>query len=129
MEEHVRAVGPMNGKFTFQKRSDGTIDKGRVICLLCKKFAYHRSSSNLAYHINAKDPVTSAATVNVSSKDISNLASLSNALHQTKLENTLRMSKSVTNRLTNVLVRWMAMNCRLIVEGEGLTEVKKNCVQ
>ncbi|MEQ2313045.1 hypothetical protein AMECASPLE_037568 [Ameca splendens] len=77
MEEHVRVVGPMNEKFTFQKHPDGTIDKGRVICLLCKKeFAYHRSSSSLAYHINAKHPVASAATtVNVSSEDISNLAS------------------------------------------------------
>ncbi|KAI3375775.1 hypothetical protein L3Q82_004067 [Scortum barcoo] len=27
MEEHMRVVGPMNGKFTFQKRPDGTIDK------------------------------------------------------------------------------------------------------
>ncbi|XP_047243631.1 E3 SUMO-protein ligase ZBED1-like [Girardinichthys multiradiatus] len=128
MEEHVRVVGPMNGKFTFQKHPDGTIDKGRVICLICKKeFAYHRSSSSLAYHINAKHPVASAAaTVNVSSKDISNLASHSKALHQTKLEeNTPRMSKFATDRLTNVLAKWIALNCRPIniVEDKGLTEV------
>ena len=76
------------------------------------------SSSNLAYHINAKLPVTSAATANVSSKDVSNLASHSKVLHQTKLEeNTLRMN--------NVLAKWTAMNCRPIniVEDEGLTEV------
>ncbi|MEQ2282955.1 hypothetical protein AMECASPLE_006181 [Ameca splendens] len=98
--------------------------KGRVICHLYKKeFAYHQSSSNLAYHINAKHPVASAAaTVNVSSEDISNLASHSKALRQTKLEeNTPRMSKSATDRLTNVLAKWIAMNCRPIniMEDEG----------
>ncbi|XP_072223318.1 E3 SUMO-protein ligase ZBED1-like [Leuresthes tenuis] len=112
----------MNGKFTFHKRLDGTIDKGRVICILCKKeFAYHRSSSSLAYHINAKHPVASAATANVS-----NLAIYSKALRQTKLEENIpRMSKSATDRLTNVLAKWIAMNCRPIniVEDEGLTEV------
>ncbi|XP_072237421.1 E3 SUMO-protein ligase ZBED1-like [Leuresthes tenuis] len=122
MEEHVEVVGPMNGKFTFHKRLDGTIDKGRVICVLCKKeFAYHRSSSSLAYHINAKHPVTSAATANVS-----NSAIYSKALRQTKLEENIpRMSKSATDRLTNVLAKWIAMNCRPIniVEDEGLTEV------
>lgn len=87
MEEHVKVVSPINGKFTYQKRPDGTSDKGRVICLLCKKeFAYHRSSSSLAYHINAKHPVASAATANVSGKDVSNLASHGKALGQTTLE-------------------------------------------
>lgn len=47
MEERVKVAGPVNGNFTFKKRPDGTIDKGRVICALCKKeFAYHRSSSS-----------------------------------------------------------------------------------
>lgn len=127
MEEHLKVVGPMNGKFKFQKRPDGNIDRGRVICLLCKKeFAYHRSSSSLAYHINAKHPVASAATANVSGEDVSNLANNSKALRQTTLEeNTPRMSKSATDRLTNILAKWIAMNCRPIniVEDEGLTEV------
>lgn len=54
------------------------------------------------------------------------MASHSNTLHQTKLEdNTPRMSKSATERLTNILAKWIAMNCRPIniVEDEGLTEV------
>ena len=127
MQEHVKVVGPMNGKFTFQKRPDGTIDKGRAICLLCKKeFAYHRSSSSSAHHIDAKHPVASAATANVSSEDVSNLASHSKTLRQTKFEeNTPCVSKSATDRLTNVLAKWIAMNCRPIniVEDEGLTEV------
>lgn len=81
MEEHVKVVGPMNGKCTNQKRPDGTIDKGRAIRLLCKKeFAYHRSSSSLADHINAKHPVASAATANVGGKGVSNSASHSKAL-------------------------------------------------
>ncbi|KAJ0069893.1 hypothetical protein NL108_016052 [Boleophthalmus pectinirostris] len=126
MEEHL-TVGPMNGKFTFHKRPDGTINKGKVICLLCKKeFAYHRSNSSLAYHINAKHPAASVATANVSSEHISNLASQSKALRQTTLEeNTTRLSKSATDRLTNVLAKWIAMNCWPIniVEGEGLSEV------
>ena len=74
MEEHVIVVGPMNGKYTFHKHPDTTVDKCRVISLLCKKeFAYHRSSSSLAYHINAKHPVVSAATAKVSSENLSNL--------------------------------------------------------
>lgn len=74
MEAHLRVVGPMNGKFVFHKRPDGTIDKGKVVCLECKKeFAYHRSSSSLAYHLNAKHPAASAATA--SSEDVSNIAS------------------------------------------------------
>lgn len=107
----------------------GTIDTGRVVCLLCKEFGYHWSSSSLAYHINAKHPVASAATANVSSEDVNNLASHSKAPHQTKLEeNTPRISKSATNRLMNVLSNWIAMNCRSIniVEDEGLTEVMKS---
>nr|XP_024654066.1 zinc finger BED domain-containing protein 1-like [Maylandia zebra] len=124
MEAHLRVVGPMNGKFVFHKRPDGTIDKGKVVCLECKKeFAYHRSSSSLAYHLNAKHPAASAATA--SSEDVSNIASQSKAFRQTKLENTPRMSKSATDRLTNVIAKWIAMNCRPIniVEDEGLTEV------
>lgn len=127
MEEHVKVVGLMNGKFTFHKRSDGTIDKGKVICLLCKKeFAYHRSSSSLAYHINAKHPVESAAPANVSREDASSLVSHNKLFRQTKLEeSTLRMSKSATDKLTNVIAKWIAMNCRPIniVEDEGLKEV------
>ena len=98
-----------------------------VICLLCKKdFAYHRISSSLAYHINAKHPVASAATANVSRKNVSNLASHSTALHQSKLqENTPRMSKSAIDRLTNVLAKWKAIDCRPIniVEDKGFTEM------
>lgn len=37
----------------------------------------------------------------------------------------MHMSKSTTDRLTNVLAKWIAMNCRPmnIVEDKGLTEV------
>ena len=30
-------VGPMDGKFCFKKRTDGSIDKSMVVCKLCKK--------------------------------------------------------------------------------------------
>lgn len=36
-EQRIRVVCLMNEKFTFQKHPDGTIDKGRVICLHCRK--------------------------------------------------------------------------------------------
>ncbi|XP_019203023.1 uncharacterized protein LOC109195437 [Oreochromis niloticus] len=121
MEAHLRVVVPMNGKFVFHKRPDGTIDKGKVVCLECKKeFAYHRSSSSLAYHLNAKHPAASAATA--SSEDVSNIASQSKAFRQTKLENTPRMSKSATDKLTNVIAKWIAMNCRPINIVEDITD-------
>lgn len=73
MEQFMRVVGLMNGKLTFQKHSDGTVDRGRMIWFLCKKeLAYHRSGSSLAYHINAKHPLMIATTVSIS--NISNLA-------------------------------------------------------
>lgn len=64
--KYIKVVGPMNGKFTIPKCPIGTIDKGRMICLCKKEFAYHQSSSSLADHIKAKHPVSSAATANVS---------------------------------------------------------------
>ena len=41
--------------FCFKKRTDGSVDKSTVVCKLCKKeFAYHRRTSSLKYHLNAK---------------------------------------------------------------------------
>ena len=34
-------LGPLNGQFRFCKKEDGTVDKLRVTCVLCKKeFVY-----------------------------------------------------------------------------------------
>ena len=53
-------LGPVHGKFKF-KLPDGTVDSNTVICNLCsKEFSYHRSSSTLKYHLNAKRLVASS---------------------------------------------------------------------
>lgn len=45
----------LNGAFGFKRLADGTVDKSVVICRFCRKeFSYHRSSSSLKYHLNAK---------------------------------------------------------------------------
>lgn len=45
----------MNGKFTFKKLPDGSIDKTKVICVFCGcELSYHRSTSSLKYHLMAK---------------------------------------------------------------------------
>ena len=60
-------LGPLNGKFSFKKNEDGTINKNVVICSICKKeFSYHRSSYSLTYHLNAKHVRTSSTVTGAS---------------------------------------------------------------
>lgn len=48
-------VGPLDGLFMFKIRSDGSVDRGAVLCTFCsKQFSYHRSTSSLKYHLKAK---------------------------------------------------------------------------
>lgn len=50
-----RPNGPLNGKFEYKKNQDGTVDRQKVLCTLCwKEFSFHRSTSSLKYHLNAK---------------------------------------------------------------------------
>ena len=50
-----RAEGLLGGKSLFKSQNDVTIDKTKVsICQA--EFSYHRSSSSLSYHLNAKHP-------------------------------------------------------------------------
>ncbi|KAF0041313.1 hypothetical protein F2P81_007211 [Scophthalmus maximus] len=45
----------LNGKFTFKKSPNGSIDKTKVICVFCRReLSYHRSTSSLKYHLMAK---------------------------------------------------------------------------
>ena len=54
-------LGHVNGKFKFKQLPDGTVGRNTVICNLCsKEFSYHRSSSTLRYHLNAKHLVASS---------------------------------------------------------------------
>ena len=111
-------LGPLNGKFSFKKNEDGTIIKNVVICSICKKeFSYHRSSSSLTYHLNAKHVRTSSTVTGASANGSS--------LRQTTLTETgKRMSKATTEKLTNAIAKWIAADCRpiSIVEDEGLQE-------
>ncbi|XP_062404311.1 uncharacterized protein LOC134094702 isoform X2 [Sardina pilchardus] len=56
VEENQKTLfGPVNGSFGFKICPDGTVDKSTVLCNFCnKEFSYHRSSSSLKYHLNAK---------------------------------------------------------------------------
>ena len=54
-----KAEGLLGGKSLFKSQNDVTIDKTKVsICQA--EFSYHRSSSSLSYHLNAKDPTESS---------------------------------------------------------------------
>ena len=66
--DETALVGPVDGTFCFKKRTDGSVNKSTVVCKLCKKeFAYHRSTSSLKYHLNAKHIAASVeASVDVS---------------------------------------------------------------
>ena len=53
--DETALVGPVDGKFCFKKRTDGSLDQSTVVCKLCmKEFVCHRSISSLRYHLNAK---------------------------------------------------------------------------
>ncbi|RVE67765.1 hypothetical protein OJAV_G00085120 [Oryzias javanicus] len=125
MEKHTKLIGIMEGKFVFRKHPDGTVDKSKVMCVLCtKEFAYHRSISSLVYHINAKHPYVGAAPA--SSYDANNREASSTDASRSKSPRTPGENVTPTSdKLTHALARWIATNCRPldIVEDEGLAEV------
>src|SRR4029434_2986123 len=56
-----RAEGLLGGKFLCKRQNYGTIEKTKVVCSICQdEFSYHRSSSSLSYHCNAKHPTESS---------------------------------------------------------------------
>src|SRR4029434_419433 len=56
-----RAEGLLGGKFLFKRQNDRIIDKTKVVCSICQaECSYHRSSSCLSYHLNAKHPTESS---------------------------------------------------------------------
>src|SRR4029434_3359460 len=56
-----RAEGLLGGKFLFKRQNDRTIDKTKVVCSICQEeCSYHRSSSSLSYHLNAKHQTESS---------------------------------------------------------------------
>lgn len=108
--------GIMDGKFIFKTLPDSTLDKTKVICSICRaEFSYHRSTSSLRYHLQAKhtDPSVSSASGNV---------------RQTTLDSRFRsrsMDTSTSSKLTQAIAKWIATACRpvYIVEDEGLRDI------
>ena len=97
------------------KNKDGTIDHHEVICTHCRKeFTFHRSTSSLKYHINAKHSLVGDSTAS---------SSATPSLRQTLTERR-GLSKSTSDKLTDTIAKWIAKNCRPIniVEDTGFTE-------
>ncbi|XP_061765028.1 uncharacterized protein LOC133557997 [Nerophis ophidion] len=67
MDDSKQHVGPLGGMFEYRKLTDGSIDRQKVVCTLCRKeFSFHRSTSSLKYHINAKHRPTGDFAANIS---------------------------------------------------------------
>ena len=98
----------MGGKFLFKSKNDGTTDKTKVVCSICQaEFSYHRSSSSLSYHLNAKHPTESSPS----------LDDRQPTLHD--------FSRNITRPVGEKVTIWVAGDCRPIniVEDSGLIEV------
>ncbi|XP_019713457.1 zinc finger BED domain-containing protein 1-like [Hippocampus comes] len=126
MEDSEEAVlfGVLGGKFLFKKLPDGGVNKRVVLCIFCQKeFAYHRSSSTLRYHLNAKHlaPSTDAATA-VGGAGRRQIKQLDN---ETGLGP--RTSPSTSEKLANPIALWIALDCRplSVVEDKGLENALK----
>src|SRR4029434_10962442 len=107
-----RAKGLLGGKFLFKRQNDGTIDKTKVVCSICQaEFSYHRSSSSLNYHLNAKHPTESSPRLD--------------ARQPTHQDFSRKITRPVREKFTNAAAVWVAGDCRPIniVEDGGLTEV------
>lgn len=105
----------LGGKFNFKKLPDGTLDKTKVICTVCKaELSYHRSNSSLMYHVRAKHPEMTGTT---------------GGLRQSKLlqfgSRGLPMAKTTSDKVTDELAKWIAKNCRPVnmVEDDGLRDI------
>src|SRR4029434_5425922 len=104
-----RAEGLLGGKFLFKRQNDGTIDKTKVACSICQaEFSYHRSSSSLTYHLNAKHLTESSPS----------LDDRQPTLHD--------FSRKITRPVREKVTIWVAGDCRPIniVEDSGMIEEK-----
>src|SRR4029434_4462203 len=111
-----RAEGLLGGKFLFNRENYGTIDKTKVVCSICQiEFSYHRSSSSLSYHLNAKHPTESSPRLD--------------GRQPTHYDFSSKITRPVREKVTNAYAVWVAGDCRTIniVKDVGLTEVDLNC--
>src|SRR4029434_3989178 len=107
-----RAEGLLGGKFLFKRQNDRIIDKTKVVCSICQaECSYHRSSSCLSYHLNAKHPTESSPR----------LDGRQPTLHDFSRE----LTRPVRDKVTEAVAVWVAGDCRPIniVDDGGLTEV------
>ena len=107
-----RAEGFLGGKFLFNRQNYGTIDKTKVVCSIWQiEFSYHRSSSSLSYHLNAKHPTESSPRLD--------------GRQPTLHDFSRKITRPVHEKVTNALAVWVAGDCRTIniVKDIGLTEV------
>src|SRR4029434_7035920 len=103
-----RAEGLLGGKFLFKRQNDRTTDKTKIVCSICQaEFNYHRSSSSLSYHLNAKHPTESSPRLDDRQPTLSHF------------------SRKITRPVREKVTIWVAGDCRLIniVEDSGLIEV------
>lgn len=106
MDDSKLHIGPLDGKFEYKKTQDGTIDRHEVVCTLCRKeFSFHRSTSSLKYHINAKHSLVGDSSASTSATP---------GLRQTTLTERRGLSKSTSDKLTDTIAKWIAKNCRPI---------------
>lgn len=104
----------LNGKFSFKKLQDGSVDKTKVICVYCKcEMSYHRSTSSLKYHLMSKH--TADANFPPPRQNQATMESYRQR----------HMDSTTKNKLTTAIAKWIATSCRPIniVEDEGLTEI------
>src|SRR4029434_1527844 len=103
-----RAEGLLGGKSLFKSQNDGTIDKTKVVCSICQaEFSYHRSSSSLSYHLNAKHPTESSPRLDDRQPTLYDF------------------SRKITRPVREKVTIWVSGDCRPIniLEDSGLIEV------
>src|SRR4029434_1288985 len=106
------AEGLLGGLFLFKRQNDRTIDKTKVVCSICQaEFSYHRGSSSLSYHLNAKHPTESSPRLD--------------GRQPTLHDFSRQITRPVREKVTKGVAVWVACDCRHIniVEDGGLTEV------
>src|SRR4029434_891517 len=92
--------------------NDRTTDKTKVVCSICQaECSYHRSSSCLSYHLNAKHLTESSPRLD--------------GRQPTLHDFSRKLTRAVRDKVTNAVAVEVACDCRHIniVEDGGLTEV------
>lgn len=119
MTEKTDETMLVDGKFKYKKLIEGNTNKNAVICTSCRKEVLI-TGALLSFVITSTQNMLELACI----------PSTSTQCHQSKLDHmsgfTLRNKtwKSMSDKLTNSLARWIAVDCRplSVVEDKGLQE-------